>query len=216
MPNITAAINEVWQVKAHYTLEQQEVLNVMHFQAPAGDTDVWVHLLAVIGQCIITSLLPGLTPGLRFEKLTAMKVAPDIGPQWEWFPDPTGTIQGLVTGDSLPSYCSGVISIQTTRGGKSGRGRMYIAGIPEAGTVGSFLSPEAATWLALVAFVGCIASHFGQSTTHTNGDWVFGVLSRKLGNPKPPYTVAQFAQFTLMKPSRALGTTRSRKVGRGS
>lgn len=212
----TAAINEVYQVRIHYRLEEQEVLNVLHFKALAPDSDVLVHLLRVVVQCVVTTLLPGLANQIRLEKVTGMRVSPDVGPELEAIPDPTGTIQGMTTGDSLPSYCSALISIKTERGGRSGRGRMFIAGIPESGTVGSKLSPEVQPWLALIAFVGCIASHFGNTATPGPGDWVFGVVSRKLGNPKPPYLLPQFAPVMSMNPVSLLATTRSRKVGKGS
>ncbi len=213
----TAAAGEVWQAKIHGRQEAQECLNVLHFGTVMGDNNVELRLLQALLNCVVTSLLPGLHTSYRLERVTAMRVSPTVGPELEVVPDPTGVIQGSIAGDALPSFTSCVLSIRANAGGRAGRGRMFIPGLPESAVSGSFIGPESPYWLAMIAFAACLLSSFKhfEDIPSTN-EWWFGVMSRKIGGVKPPFLAAGFSHVMSITPKAAVATTRSRKVGHGS
>lgn len=213
----SATINEIYQVVIHGRQEEQEVLNIWHFRCLFTDNDVTLHLLTVVMNCIITALLPGLSQQYKLERVTGARVSPTLGPELEVTPPPEGLVQGAVATDSLPTFNACVVSIRTVGAGRTGRGRMYLAGIPEASSTASFLSPESPYWAAVAAFVACFLTNFENSGSfEPPNKWQFGVMSRKLGGAKPPFLLAGFHDMTGLVPKQLIATMRSRKVGHGS
>lgn len=207
---------EIHELTVHGRLEGQQALNVMFFQATTTSDTIETQLLRAMIICLTTTLIPGLGSNYTLEKVASKRVYPTLGPIIELAPLGTDDVTGESAGDTLPSFVSALISIQTTRGGRSGRGRMFIPGIPEGSTSGSSILTESPAWGAIVAYVACVAAQFLKSVDlPANDQWNLGVLSRKLGNDKPPYLLAQFAPATSLIPKRLLSTTRSRKVGHG-
>jgi len=213
MPPPTAAINDVWQLRFEGQLEGQNVLNVFHFGSLSGDTDVLTNLVAVAIACFIEQLLPGVSDKYTLNRVVARQVAPTLGP--DFVTTPTGGTGGVTGVDSEPSFVSGLVSIRTNRGGRSGRGRVFLAGIPESSTTQSLLNDPGDFWTALQAWVACMLEHFTEHDPVGTNAWAFGVMSRKIGGSKPPFTSGGFAPVISMNGVRALATTRSRKVGHG-
>jgi hypothetical protein len=209
------AVGEVVQVLVQGTIEEQQCENVWYFRALAADPDMLLHLLTAISTCLLTSLIPHLGSNYRLERIKGKVVSPLVGPEEEWIPGAGVASEGAETGDTLPSYSSALISLHTTRGGRSGRGRIYVAGVPESQTVGSLINPELDLWAALIAFCLCMLDKFHPRDLPAAGDYDWGVMSRKIGGVKPPFLVAGYAPITRATPVRELATTRSRKLGHG-
>lgn len=214
MAAIPVAQGEVWQLRFEGRQEGQQVINVMHFRAETASDDVQTRLFAAVLTCFITVLLPKLSSQYTFERLIGKRVTPDVGPDVILLDETSVLAAGNAA--ALPTYASACISIRTTRGGRSGRGRMFIGGIPEAATTNSSFDPTSEYWLALVAFVACIGTKFLVPDVPGLNQWSFGVMSRKLGGVKPPFAANGYAPYTSMEPKGLLATTRSRKVGHGS
>jgi hypothetical protein len=205
---------EIVQVLVQGTIEEQQCENVWYFRAQAVDPDMLIHLLTSIAQCLV-ALLPVLGSTYRLDRIKGKVVSPAVGAEEEWVPAPTDAVEGAHAGDTLPSYASALISLYTTRGGRSGRGRIYIAGVPEGETTASFINREGSLWPALIAFAACMLDKFKSRDVPAAGDYDWGVMSRKIGGAKPPFIAGGYAQITRVVPKDALATTRSRKVGRG-
>lgn len=213
----TAAVGEVWEVVLEGRQESQQVLNVMHFRARGAVADVELTLLRQVIVCILTALRPVMGANYQVVRAKGKQVAPILGPEIELMPESGEAVQGAEEGDTLPSYVSLCINIHTTRGGRSGRGRMFIPGIPEAATQGSFIPIDNPFWIGVLAYIACIADSFIHPDELAEANkWDLGVMSRKIGGFKPPYLPAGFARATRLTAKNALGTTRSRKVGKGS
>jgi hypothetical protein len=213
----TAAAGEVWEVVLEGRQESQQVLNVMHFRARGAIADVHLTLLRQVIVCILTALRPVMGANYQVVRAYGKRVSPDVGPVLEVMPEIGEAVQGAEEGDTLPSYVSLCANIHTTRGGRSGRGRMFIPGIPEAASQGSFIPIDNPFWIGVLAYIACIASSFiHQDELGEANKWDLGVMSRKIGGVKPPYLAAGFARATRITVKNALGTTRSRKVGKGS
>lgn len=211
---VPVATGEIVQVLVQGTIEEQQCENVWYFRAQANDNDFLLHLLANIAQCML-ALVPILAPSYRLDRIKGKVVSPGVGAEEEWLPEPTDTVTGEAAGDSEPSFVSALISLYTTRGGRSGRGRIYIAGVAEQDTVGSYINREAALWAALAAFAACMLDKFKPRDVPVAGNYDWGVMSRKIGGNKPPFLPGGYAMITRAVPKDLLATTRSRKVGRG-
>lgn len=210
---IPATTGDVFQVKMRGQIEGQETNNIWYFHSNTGDTDVETHLIIVLAQCFITTLLPALSSAFKVVDFAWKKVYPTLGP--EYVTIPTGTLVGAA-GASEPSFVSIVTSVKSTEGGRSKRGRFYLAGVPEAATLGSALDTGSALWTAYLAFLACIVTNFVAGDPPASESWQMEILSRKIGGAHfPPTTVSAFTPMSSLEPHAQLGTTRSRKIGHG-
>lgn len=211
----TAAIGDLFQVTLEGELEGQLTANVWHFKCIGTADDVDLRLILVFINCFITNLLPVLTHNYTLTGARWKRVAPTLGVE-HFHAAPAASVGGK-SGDSLPSYASALLSMRTTLGGRSHRGRKYIAGIPETETTGSFINVEPGDlWAGLLAFAACVIAAFVHPDP-AGGTNIFnvGVYSRKLGGAAFPYGAAGFTSIESITPVRDLATTRSRKIGSG-
>lgn len=215
MPPVAAAAGEVWRVLLQGRIEEQLCENVIFFRAVTPDPDVLAGLLADIIECFLTGLVPKLSDTYTFEQAVAHRITPTEGPEVIYTPAAGIAVQGVAVGDAEPSFVSALISLRTTRAGRSGRGRMFVAGIAEGDTVASNINSEGALWAALLAFCLCMLGKFVSPDVPPPGQWEWGVFSRKIGGAKAPFLATGFAPITAARPIQLLATTRSRKIGRG-
>lgn len=209
-----ASIGDAFQVRVVGRMEGQETNNVLHFSANTADSDVELHLILVLASCFITHILPVATSAWTLEKIVWKRVFPTLSNEFTTIPAGFGPGAGAAT--ALPSFSSAVFSIRTLVGGKSHRGRMYLPGIPESATTNSAFDTGNAYWTALLAFAACIASNFSVGDPPGGDSYQFFVYSRKIGGSHFPYGASGFTSVSSITPVQQVGTTRSRKVGRGS
>jgi len=211
-----AAVGSMWQVVLRGKIEDQDYRNVLHFSCVGASVDVNVHLVLVLGACFIEHLLPQLCSSFTIQDLAWKQVAPALGV--EQITVPPGAGAGGAAGDFLPSFNSVVISKLTPVGGRSHRGRMYMTGIPEAETTGSKVKNPGALWTAINDFVNCVKTNFNPPVDPAPPPNSFQLIvySRKLGGSHFPYGTVGATSVTDLLPHVEIGTTRSRKVGRGS
>jgi len=213
---VVASQNDIFQVKIVGRQEGQLTNNVLYFgcMSGAGDTDVDLHLIQVLANCFITHLLPVLSSAWTLEKFTFQKCSPVVGLLYEAVPVGAGAGGGNAA--ALPSFCSAVLGIRTARPGRSGRGRMSLAGIPENQTTNSQIDTNLPLWAGLIAFAGCVAAAFLVHDPPGTNAWTQMVYARKLGTNKMPFPLAAFAGMVDITPSTKVGTINSRKIGRGA
>lgn len=211
---VSASVGDLFQVRVKGFIENQETNNVLHFKCTAASSDVEVHLILVLIQCFVTHLLPAWSNKWNLDTVIWKRVSPTLSP--EYVSTGSGSEIGALTTDSLPTFNAALVSIRTAEGGRSKRGRMFLAGIPESATVGSGFELTGATWLAIVAFVGCLVDKFVDNAELGSDRFALGVYSRKLGGQAFPYGAAGFTPAVSLNPVALVATMRSRKVGRGS
>jgi hypothetical protein len=212
---VAALAGEVWRVLLQGRIEEQQCENVLWFRCATPDPDVLAGLLADIIECFLTGLVPALSATYTFEQAVAQRLTPTMGAEVIYTPAPGDTVQGASAGDAEPSFVSALISLRSSRAGRSGRGRMFIAGVPEGQTTASLLNTEAALWAALLAFCVCMLGKFISPDVPPPAQWEWGVFSRKLGGTKDPFNAVGFAPMIAAAPKQLLATTRSRKIGHG-
>lgn len=212
---IAAALNSLWEVRIQGRIEGQETDNVLHFKCVGASSDVELHLIQVLLSCFITHMLPVLTSTWELERVLWKQVSPALGV--EQISIPTGTTTGGGSAAALPSYCSALFSKRTLTGGRSHRGRMYVAGIPEDQTTGSAINTEGPFWAGALAFALCVVTNFVHPDP-AGGTDLFDLIvySRKLGGSTFPLGLTGVTDVREFVPVAQIATTRSRKVGRGS
>lgn len=213
----TAAVGEIHEVVLKMRQESQQVLNVLHFRADTAVDNMELRLLTALLTCLATVLRPQAASTWQIVGAQGKRVYPDLGPIYEVGPPDPDEVQGESAGDALPTFCSIVVNIHSVRGGRSGRGRMFIPGIPEGASQGSAIPTTNPYWTAIIAYLACVAGQFIHDVSDLDPNQLsLGVLSRKLGNSKPPYTAAQWARATKLIPNNLIKTTNSRKIGHGN
>lgn len=211
---IPSAVGDMFQVRVKGAFEGQETNNVLHFTATTASADVEIHLILVLIECFVTHLLPAWSNKWVLDTVVWKRVHPTLSPDFVVAPSPAAV--GILTTDSLPTFNAALISIRTAQGGRSKRGRMYLAGIPESGTVGSRFDVTGPTWLAIVAFANCLVQKFITNEPIGTDQFKLGVYSRKLGGSTFPYQAVGFTAAESLDPVSLVATMRSRKVGHGS
>lgn len=219
-----AALGEIHEVVLKMRQESQTVLNVLYFRCDSAVDDMELRLLTALLTCLATILRPAAASTWQIVGAQGKQVFPALGPIYEVAPPDPDEIQGEAEGDALPSFCSIVVNIHTTRGGRSGRGKMYIPGIPEGATTGSAVQTTNPYWTVIINYLACVAASFIRTGSELGSNRIaLGVLSRKLGGlgpdgkpRKPPYLENQWARATRMIPNNLIKTTNSRKIGHGN
>lgn len=209
-----AAVNDLFQVRVKGFLHNQECNNVLHFKAITADGDVELHLIQALIECFVMHLLPGLSSAYILDTVIWKRVHPTLGPDFITTFPPASI--GAIVGDSVPSFCAALLSIRTAQGGRSKRGRMFLAGLPESGTTQSGINTSAPTWTAILAFAACLVDKFIDNAELGTGRYHLGIYSRLIGGAAFPYGATGFTPAVTVSPVVNIATMRSRKVGRGS
>jgi len=211
---VSAEVGDAYEIRINGRMEGQQTTNVWHFVCAGADPDVLTNLILVFVQCFIDNLLPVLSSAWELEEVRWKRVSPTLGP--EFVSVPVGAGAGAAAGGALPSFSSLVYSLQSFEGGRSKRGRKYLAGLPEAVTENSFFDTGHAFWAGALAFAACVLAAFVIGDPPGAPAWQVSVYSRKIGGTALPYGGAGFTAIRSIIPRQVIGTTRSRKIGIGS
>jgi hypothetical protein len=212
-----ADTGEIWEVTLEGRQEGQQVLNILHFRIDTPVDNIEERLLRALIMCVIANLIPTGASTYQLIRAFGKQVAPELGPIIEAGPVAGEAVQGGTPGDAAPSFVSVCVNIHSTRGGRSGRGRMFIPGVPEAATSGSYIPTTNPYWVSIVEFLACVAEKFIHVGEPLAANQIsLGVMSRKIGGKKPPYDINGFAAATRLAPLNRLSHNVSRRVGRGS
>jgi len=198
MPPVMSIDNTEYQVRLKWMLHGQQCFNVLNFIS-RGSQDLINNLLVPVVNCVVTHLLPVLSHDVDFLGADVRNVTGTVAQEAE---QPAGSTHlGTESTDSLPSTNAMVIALKTAHVGKTGRGRLFVPGIPESHQASSVV--DATFIAAAVAFIACMASAFinGDPPATPFFDWA--VRSRK-DNTAYPVTQA------IARP--IIATLRSRKV----
>jgi hypothetical protein len=208
-----AATNDCWQVRVQGRMEGQVTENVLHFKTLSDTDDIETRLIVVLLNCFVTHLIPVITSAWQLERIVWKQVTPVLGVEHVY----TTGLPAVGAGNAaaLPSFNSAVLSLRSLLGGRSHRGRMYICGIPEAATINSAFDTTNAYWTALVNFAACLVTGFVFHDPVGPNHQQLSIYSRKIGGATFPYGLSGFTAVETVNPVTQIGTTRSRKVGRG-
>jgi hypothetical protein len=199
----------VVQVVIKGKLHGQETNNVLHFGATAAEPNYAALILDVIA-CIYDSLRPAITDEWKLELVTARQLWPVMSDPIEQTPPQTTQGTGLPGGVSFSAY---LIRIRTGLGGRTNRGRMYIAGTIENDVNLSLMTDSAMT--KIQAFVTCMITKFISSQASQKA-FEIGVLSRKEMTAAGATAQTAFTEAKTLIAMREVASMRSRKIGHGN
>jgi len=188
-----------YQVRIKWLLHGQSCLNVWTFNS-VGVLDLITDLLEPILACIVDNLLPVLSDDLTLEGADFKNITGSVAQ--EGFVNQTTSNNGTVSGDSLPSTNAMVIALQTSHVGRSGKGRMFLPGIPESKQASSLV--DATFIAAAVAFLACMFAAYRAADPPAAAQFIWVLHSRKDN---------QFYPITGGAPRNVVASMRSRKVG---
>jgi hypothetical protein len=200
--------DDIYEVVVEATLHSQQIINVYHFRGSSGLSSLQ-GVINALKDCVVSSLLPALSVDYRLLYVRGKTIYPTLSDEIVVAAGAGDT--GGDANQSDVSFAAGLMSLRTGLGGRSNRGRKFIAGIPENGIQSSRLTtPQLA---ALVAFAACLAGKFVSS--FSSSPYFIGVLSRKEIKAGATPLVA-FKTVTTFTNSNVVSTQVRRKVGRGS
>lgn len=211
-----SVIGNIYQLRTIGSLGGQDCINVTHFQAMQADRDIVTDLLVVFYLCFLNQLVPHLSSAYRLIRMEVKRVGPTVGPVFEYGGETGDVLQGVAEGDSLPEFVSCRTDIRCERGGRSGHGSIAIGGIPESATSGSAIDTAGDFWTHFQSWLECVRSAFliGHGFDDTR-KFSIGVVSRKAGSLKPPFTTEQYSHAVSLSARPRVGSQNSRKVGHG-
>lgn len=132
-----------WLLRLHGS----QVVNTLHVTGPDLQTGEGLTTLAQAARdAYVANVLPTLSSQLVLEGVNALDLNSALGPSVSL---PAGLVAGGIGQPSHPSNVAFCITLQTTARGRSGRGRMYLAGIRQDAGPNSTVDPQTRTSLVV-------------------------------------------------------------------
>lgn len=205
------AFNDIYRLRIYQTMHGAQVVNVMHFVCnDPAPVDQSLALANDFVTNLTTSLKNRAANAVAFNYVEVQKIVPfSGGPATVNFPG--GTVGGVV-GNSISATLAEVVTIYSERGGRRGRGRVFLPP-PETSTSsavnGQWVAAQTTrtqTW---------INAMMARYVTPVGSTFALGVWSRRSGPVMPPWTTDQFSRATAMIARNIIRTQRRRQVGVG-
>lgn len=149
---------------------------------------------------------------VHYKSIVAVTINPKNGPIAEL---PLEQNEGTQIDESLPSYCAAILSLRTGLGGRSNRGRLYIAGISESDSTDSQLTVDSLSRLQSIGT--SLLTSFGGTEFTNNFRYVVWSRIRAGVVADGPAPQVGFAStpITQVIARRVLGTQKHRQIGHG-
>jgi hypothetical protein len=206
------AYNDIFRLRIYQRLHGSDIINVLHF---VQDDPTPTYGAQQLANDFVTKMRPSMiaraVSQMAFSFVEVQSIVPFSGaPVTAAFPG--GTVGSVVGGTVSATLCE-VITIYTSRGGRRGRGRMYLAGASTATadvSAGGWLSPQTTR---TAAFATALATNYMQEPPVVG--WKLGVWSKVIAGPDPPWTTDAFVRATALTVRTIVRTQRRRQVGVG-
>lgn len=199
------AVPNVAQVTIQGSIDAQMTINDLYFEASGAiDGPGLTNLATNVGNWVTTSLAPLLSSDWTATHVRAIDLSSPTGLSGE---NNLASPGGVGT-ESAPNNVAACVSLRTAQRGRSGRGRNFVPGIPNAVITLNTLSPTFIDDLvsAYLTLVG--------AGSFTPG-WELVVVSRQTGGALRPTGIAiPVTTVTMVTPY--VRSMRSREVGHGS
>lgn len=204
--------NDIFRLRVYQRLHGSQVVNVLHFvQDDPTPTYGGLQLAQHFVTNMTTPLRNRAVSQLAFDFVEVQSIVPFAGaPVAVSFPG--GTV-GAVVGGSVSATLCEVITVYTSRAGRRGRGRIYLAGASTATadiSLGSWISPQTTR---TTSFATALATNYMQEPPVVG--WKLGVWSKVIAGPTPPWSTDAFVRATNLTVRTIVRTQRRRQVGVG-
>jgi hypothetical protein len=192
------AVADVYRFVINGRIQEEPTTTILHWRETTAATGSAYEVAAALNTALLSAwklqFLPLLSEDFRLMNGICNRIHPTFGPTSTQFLQPTDI--GGVDEDSVPELAALVISLVTNLASESGRGRCYLAGIPQTHTDAGILVASARIALASAT------SNFFVEVNAAGGTFTPGVWSRKN---------EVFTDLELARVNSALGTQRRRR-----
>jgi hypothetical protein len=184
-------------------LQKIRVDNVFHLQDQTGEFTL-AELLEYWEFEVLPRWRDNVSNAYGITSLSAQAIGPgDVDYAFR----PIVAQGNLAQDNKAPVVCAGVVTWRTARGGRSGRGRTFFAGIP-------YDSDDKLYWgasgqIALADIRNNFLELFGPEGAST---WRLGVYSRKIGGSLPPVNANGFRPVRSAQTQAYICTMGSRRA----
>jgi len=206
------AYNDIFKLRIYQLMHGAQVVNVLHFVEDLPAVGAGASGLANdFVTNMTTTLKARASNNVTFQYVEVQKIVPfEGGPAVVSFPG--GTIGG-VAGNSVSATLCEVVTIYSQRGGRRGRGRIYLPP-PETSSTSAGSGVWTATQTARTqTFCNAFATRYIGAAGLVA--YCLGVWSRASGPQFPPWSTSQFARATGLTIRTTMRTQRRRQVGVG-
>lgn len=189
------AVNDVYQVDLLYSNKGEKCANVIHVKETAdpGTTNE-VHIAEAVKDDIWTAALRAtMTNDCTLQTIRVRRIDPTSGGPVMATVDEAGSIAQ----DTLPPNSAVMLSMYTARLDRSGRGRLFLPGVPKTHNEDGLL-PE-----SVVTLYDAVGTALTGTLAESGGTWIVGVWSS---------TATQFNQFTSWQVRSWIHTLRGRRM----
>ena len=204
---------DVYRIVIRQRLWGSEVDNVMWFRERSGSSvgagNNSAALAANIRSGIDTSFRAMATTSHFYEAVQATRMVPyGDGPSEDaWSAGTAGTAG---SGTTIHPASAGVLTLYTSKIGRSRRGRIYLAGFQPSNSASGLWNSTQLT--LMTTFAGVLNTRYGPSGTQS---WELGVWSKKIAGPDPPFDSTAFEPITSIAVRAQIRSQRRRQVGVG-
>ena len=207
------AFNDIYRLAINTRLHGSVVINVLHFveDVTVGGGSGAQALANDFATNMKTTLQARCTSETTFDSVEVRSLVPFSGaPAVANFPANTfGTAGGACSSATLAQ----VITIYTSRGGRRGRGRIYMAGgLTDASSLSAGVWGSTQT-TRTQNFATALATRYMVVPYVTS--FALGVWSRVLAGPNPPWPTSAFVRANSLSVRTICRTQRRRQVGVG-
>lgn len=207
--------NDIYRLRVFGRLHGAQIVNVMHFvQDDVDPLKGGLELANAYVTNMAATQRARVVNAFLYEYVEVERIVPySGGPVQVNFPAP-GT--GTSAGTNVSATLCEVLSIYSVRGGRRGKGRIYLCG----GDTVSGGSLSAGVWgstqtAKTQAYATQLATIFMDDTDPVRSSWRLGVWSRASGPVNPPWSTDQFARASSLVVRTICRTQRRRQVGVG-
>jgi hypothetical protein len=207
------AANDVYRVVIRGRLFGSEIDNVLWFRERAGSSvgagNNSAALAANVRTGIDTVWRAPSTTSMGFEAVQATRMVPyGDGPYEDAWA--ANTVGGGGSGTAIHPATAAVLTLYTSKIGRSRRGRIYYCGINGTQAASGLWGSTIMTQLTAIATT--LTARYGVGGSQS---WELGVWSRKLAGPDPPFDPTAFEPITSIAVRAQLRSQRRRQVGVG-
>jgi hypothetical protein len=162
----------VAKLELNFRLQGEDLVNILHIQAPAAIGALEVAAIAGFGFALWNgNLQVFMSNEIALESVVCTDLTIEDGQQFTFVPQTPSF--GLVASQSMPNNIALVASHRTGRSGRSYRGRTYLGGIPETAVAQNQVSAQ---------YASDIAGIWELWRTQTEDDGYFHVVVSRVQN----------------------------------
>jgi hypothetical protein len=206
------AFNDIYRLRIYARLHGGQVVNVMHFVEDIPINGTGAQALANDFATNMKTALQGRAVNqMTFDYVEVQSIVPFSGaPAVANFSTP---LLGTVGGSTASGTLAEVITIYTSRAGRRGRGRIYLAG----GNT-DLNPPVSGVWhsqqtIRTQTLATALATRYMQVPYVTS--WALGVWSKAIAGPTPPWPTDAFVRANALSVRTIIRNQRRRQVGVG-